>query len=214
MEINEIFESIQGEGSYAGYPTLFIRLSGCNRKCTWCDTKYHTKGSYYSLSTLKNIVNNSTTRMIVVTGGEPLLQLDELYDLISICKSKDWCLETNGDLITKKNIKKILDKFWYIAVSPKIVKTAKRCKKLFEKYFATTRWSAFKTRCDIKVVTDGNGGLNKNMFKYATCLMPLTTENPIINDKIRKEVWTLCTINDIIYCPRLHFELWGKRRRV
>jgi len=197
MKVNEIFESIQGEGEYAGYPALFIRLAGCNRKCKFCDTK-HNEGENINISKLKKIISYSKQDNVIFTGGEPLLQLDELVDLIKICNNKNFMLETNGDKITENNIELLFNLFSYVCVSPKDKKTAKRCKKLLET-------KTFPFFYDIKVVTDLK--LNKNLIPYATCLMPLTT-NKSSDTLTNQLVWKYCVENRIRYSPRLHVDVW------
>ncbi len=75
MKINEIFASIQGESTFAGLPCLFIRLTGCNLRCTWCDTEYaFDSGEEVSPEQLMSIVSSNGLNLVEITGGEPLLQ--------------------------------------------------------------------------------------------------------------------------------------------
>jgi len=81
MVITEIFKSIQGEGTRVGLPCIFIRLTGCNLRCTWCDTAYAFHGgTKYSTDEIVEKVHSlaggtlATTRLVEITGGEPLLQ--------------------------------------------------------------------------------------------------------------------------------------------
>jgi 7-carboxy-7-deazaguanine synthase len=81
MVITEIFKSIQGEGTRAGLPCIFIRLTGCNLRCTWCDTAYAFQGgTKYSVNEIVDKIHSlagdtlSATRLVEITGGEPLLQ--------------------------------------------------------------------------------------------------------------------------------------------
>ena len=81
MEITEIFKSIQGEGTRAGLPCIFVRLTGCNLRCTWCDTAYAFHGgTKYSvdevLAQVSALAGNGAGRvpLVEITGGEPLLQ--------------------------------------------------------------------------------------------------------------------------------------------
>ncbi|HKM13904.1 MAG TPA: 7-carboxy-7-deazaguanine synthase QueE, partial [Candidatus Methanomethylophilaceae archaeon] len=74
MKIYETFTSLQGEGLMMGVPTFFIRTSGCNLDCYWCDTKYaFDEGKYYDVTALAEL---STVSHICITGGEPMLQKD------------------------------------------------------------------------------------------------------------------------------------------
>jgi len=81
MVITEIFKSIQGEGTRAGLPCIFVRLTGCNLRCTWCDTEYAFHGgTKYSLAEIREKVDGLAgqgpwrTSLVEITGGEPLLQ--------------------------------------------------------------------------------------------------------------------------------------------
>jgi 7-carboxy-7-deazaguanine synthase len=75
MKINEIFYSIQGESSFAGLPFAFIRLSGCNLRCSYCDTEYaFHEGTQMSVPEIMKAIEPFPTRLALVTGGEPLLQ--------------------------------------------------------------------------------------------------------------------------------------------
>lgn len=84
IKINEIFHSIQGESSYAGNRTVFIRTTGCNLRCTYCDTKYsYHEGEMWSLEKILEQVKSYDAEYICITGGEPLLQ-PEIHKLINI----------------------------------------------------------------------------------------------------------------------------------
>ena len=75
LKVAKIFYSIQGEASYCGYPCVFVRLSGCNLQCTYCDTKYaRTGGTWLSLGTIVKRVLLYKCGLVELTGGEPLLQ--------------------------------------------------------------------------------------------------------------------------------------------
>ena len=98
MIINEIFKSIQGETSYAGLPCAFIRVTGCNLRCSYCDTTYaYEDGKEMSLSTIPESIAGFKTKIVCVTGGEPLsnndtpLLLEEL-----LVKNYTVLVETNG----------------------------------------------------------------------------------------------------------------------
>lgn len=79
MKISEIFYSIQGEGKLAGMPSVFIRTSGCNLRCTWCDTPYASwdpTGQDMTIAQILDAVKPHPTRHVVITGGEPMIQSD------------------------------------------------------------------------------------------------------------------------------------------
>lgn len=114
MKINEIFPAIQGEGKNAGIPTIFVRLSGCNLKCNFCDTKYHVDGQEYSSRDLVKKIASYGMRDITVTGGEPLLQREELFKLQEYMPGRRFHLETNGTIYDDR-----LKNFYSVTVSPK-----------------------------------------------------------------------------------------------
>ncbi len=99
MKINEIFYSLQGEGTQIGLPTVFIRTSGCNLRCDWCDTKYAWDGGEeYTTQEILAEISNHPVKRVCITGGEPLIQ-DDLLDLIDkLVQSYEISIETNGSL--------------------------------------------------------------------------------------------------------------------
>ena len=100
LRINEIFYSLQGEARTVGLPTIFIRLTGCPLRCTYCDTEY----AFYERNTLSfeeivNTISQYKTPYITVTGGEPLAQAECTLLLAELCdKGYDVSLETSGAL--------------------------------------------------------------------------------------------------------------------
>lgn len=102
LKVNEIFLSIQGEGISTGLPTIFIRLTGCNLRCSYCDTTY--SYNYGSLMTIEQIVNKIKTygyKRICITGGEPLLQND-IIKLLDKLTDYEVNIETNGSVDISK----------------------------------------------------------------------------------------------------------------
>jgi len=96
--VNEIFHSIQGESTHAGLPCVFVRLTGCNLRCAYCDTAYaYDEGRPMQISEILDSIAVFRCNMVEVTGGEPLLQ-DKTPDLISGLLRKNYrvLLETNG----------------------------------------------------------------------------------------------------------------------
>ena len=115
LQISEIFYSIQGESSHAGYPCLFFRLSGCNLRCSYCDAKYtyEEPGSPTPLNTLLSEAARYPKALIEITGGEPLLQVG-VYPLMEalLAAGRTVLLETNGSLSiarVPREVVKIID---------------------------------------------------------------------------------------------------------
>lgn len=95
-KINEIFYSLQGEGHHEGYPSVFIRFSGCNLSCPFCDTK-HDKGIFMDDDAIIHAVKLYKADWIVLTGGEPALSIDaDLIHLLRRATGKKIAIETNG----------------------------------------------------------------------------------------------------------------------
>ena len=114
LKINEIFFSIQGESSLAGYPTVFVRTSGCHLRCTYCDTTYaYYEGEKRSLDEIIVEVQKHPARHVCLTGGEPLLQPESLDLMKKLCDlGYIVSLETSGDLTCEgidPRVKKIID---------------------------------------------------------------------------------------------------------
>lgn len=97
MKVNEIFYSIQGEGHYAGTPAVFVRLQGCNLKCKFCDTN-HSSGKEMSNVMILQEVQKYPAKVVIITGGEPLLQdIEPLVDTLQKHRYKV-NIETNGTI--------------------------------------------------------------------------------------------------------------------
>jgi 7-carboxy-7-deazaguanine synthase len=112
--IHEIYDSLQGESTYAGLPCIFIRTTACHLRCSYCDTKHaFYKGKEYNVDTLIDKVNSYNIPLVEITGGEPLLQ-NNVYTLLSRLCSLNYTvlLETSGAVSIKnvdRRVKIILD---------------------------------------------------------------------------------------------------------
>jgi 7-carboxy-7-deazaguanine synthase len=104
ITVNEIFYSIQGESTYAGRRCVFVRLTACDLRCTWCDTPYaFHEGRKQELETVLDRVSSYECDLIEVTGGEPLLQ-EGVYPLMDalLARGKTVLLETGGHRSTAR----------------------------------------------------------------------------------------------------------------
>lgn len=100
LKVNEIFYSIQGESTYAGFPCVFVRLSGCNLRCAYCDTRYaYDEGRILEIEEIIRRVGIYRCSLVEITGGEPLLQ-KETPELIHRLRESKYkvLIETNGSL--------------------------------------------------------------------------------------------------------------------
>ncbi|WP_304211730.1 radical SAM protein [Phocaeicola plebeius] len=111
-KINEIFYSLQGEGFHVGTPAVFVRFSGCNLKCEFCDTR-HEEGVMMSDEEIVEQVCQYPCKTVILTGGEPGLWVDE--DLVAALHKvgKYVCIETNGTCVLPESID-------WVTCSPKL----------------------------------------------------------------------------------------------
>ena len=102
LQVTEIFHSIQGESSFAGQPCVFIRLTGCPLRCTWCDTNYAFYGGQrLTFDTILEQVKSYNCRLVEVTGGEPLSQSATGALISQLCdEGLEVLLETSGAIDT------------------------------------------------------------------------------------------------------------------
>lgn len=125
-KVNEIFYTLQGEGAHSGIPAVFIRFSGCNLRCPWCDTEF----ASHTDMTAEDIVNEALTlydipnqrhKMVVLTGGEPSLQVDKA--LVDALHQAGFyiCIETNGTHPLPEGID-------WITCSPKVMNERRMAK--------------------------------------------------------------------------------------
>jgi len=123
MKVVEVFKSIQGEGVYTGVPVVFVRMGGCNLACEWCDTKYSWGDEFieYGVDELVAEIEACADgcKTICFTGGEPMLQQDELEGVAMLLHVKEYTLhvETNGTIPPERIMSRCID-FW--SVSPKM----------------------------------------------------------------------------------------------
>lgn len=111
-KINEIFYSLQGEGAHTGVPSVFVRFSGCNMKCSFCDTQHH-DGKMMTDDEIADVVNNYPGRWIILTGGEPTMWIDSKF--VAYLKERTGkmvAIETNGTNPVPEGID-------WVTVSPK-----------------------------------------------------------------------------------------------
>lgn len=172
--INEIFYSLQGEGYFTGTPSVFIRFSGCNLKCPFCDTD-HSGFTEMSLQEIVAEAGKYPARHIVLTGGEPSLAIDE--KLVAELKSQDSrrvAIETNGTRPLPSNID-------WVTLSPKFECSVESAKLAI-------------SRCDeLKVVYQGQDlSIYDNIAATHRFLQPCDTGNERINTAITRKAVDEC----------------------
>ncbi|WP_305239300.1 7-carboxy-7-deazaguanine synthase QueE [uncultured Muribaculum sp.] len=170
MKINEIFYSLQGEGYFSGTPSVFIRFCGCNLNCPFCDTDHITANMELSDEDILSVIAEWPSRHVVLTGGEPSLQVTS--ELISKLHDKGYYVqaETNGTV-------RLPDAIDWIACSPKtekiaydevdeikIIYTGTNTNHQFIRHFETVKAKCYNLQpCDV-------GIQQKNVELMAECI--------------------------------------------
>jgi 7-carboxy-7-deazaguanine synthase len=223
LKIAELFYSIQGEGSLVGVPSVFIRTSGCNLRCAWCDTPYTSwqpEGADLTLGQIVDEVKAHPARHVVVTGGEPMIA-PEIVPLTERLRGLGWhiTIETAGTVFQPVACD-------LMSISPKLANST-----------PNGRWAAQHDRLRIqpevllelmgrypyqlKFVIEKPDDLEEVRALIGTLeadrgrviLMAEGTDR----DRLRERaVWLaeICKQEGFRFSPRLHVELWGNRRGV
>lgn len=165
MRINEIFYSLQGEGCNTGRPAVFVRFSGCNIKCPFCDTE-HQKGENWSVDGIVDEVCKYPAKLVILTGGEPTMFVtDELIDKLH-ARNKQIAIETNGT-------RKVNPKIDFITLSPKF-------------QYVSEAKLAIQNCNELKVVFSGSNDMSDfdNINADYYYIQPCDTGNSDNNQKI------------------------------
>lgn len=172
-KINEIFYSIQGEGINAGVPAVFIRFSGCNLSCPFCDTE-HNEGRMMTADDIVTEVKKYPSRLTVVTGGEPSLFIDDrLVDALHAI-GRSIAIETNGT-------RKLPSGIDHVTLSPKDA-------------FCDGAQPVIDSCDELKVVYCGHNdpGRYENIDARARVLQPCDTGDPVRNAKLTADALDYC----------------------
>jgi 7-cyano-7-deazaguanosine (preQ0) biosynthesis protein QueE len=227
LKVSEIFYSLQGEGTNAGRPVVFLRTSHCNLACTWCDTKYTWDWDNYDyltevkeMSTEDLIISISRyqSRHLVITGGEPMIQQKQLLHLIRKVKEMGYFIEieTNGTILPDRYLNDLVDQW---NVSPKLESSLiERSAREIEKcYLFFTNHS----KCYFKYVINDSGDLQElqdvvKKYRIPTNRIILIPQGKDKNEIIARGKWLseICKAKGYILSLRLQILLWSNRRGV
>jgi 7-carboxy-7-deazaguanine synthase len=229
MLISETFYSVQGEGSLVGVPSVFVRTSGCNLRCTWCDTPYaswNPEGTEMSVDEIMAVVQREPTRYVVVTGGEPMVAKGMLELLAQLrAAGKHVTIETAGT-IEPQGVPCDL-----ASISPKLAHStpseAKAGKAWAEKHErlrlqpeVLRAWCSnydfqlkfvIATEADVEEVRRVVASIEVPVSPEKILLMP----EGITQEALRaRQAWLVdvCKRNGWRYSPRLHIDLFGNKR--
>ncbi len=228
MLVSEIFHSLQGEGELIGVPSVFIRLSGCNLRCSWCDTPFASwepEGENLSIEQILERVSAHPVRHVVLTGGEPMIAAD-IHGLASALKQLGHhiTIETAGTVPPGGIVCDLA------SLSPKLSNSAPgdRLPAAWQERHERTRrqpgvvsnWIRHYP-FQLKFVVSGPSDLDEiealvretgvSVAPTKILLMPEGTTPGTLQ---ARAVWLseLCKSKGYRYAPRLHIELYGNRR--
>ncbi|RPF83894.1 MAG: 7-carboxy-7-deazaguanine synthase QueE [Roseibacillus sp. TMED18] len=226
MLISELFYSVQGEGLLAGVPSVFVRTSGCNLRCRWCDTPYASsepEGEPQAVEEIVARVREYPARHVVLTGGEPMLAKG-IEDLAGMLKEAGYhiTIETAGT-IEPDGIACDL-----ASLSPKLADStpdaeqfgegwSKRHEESRIQHEVLNAW-AVGYSCQFKFVVSDSGDMEeiKEILEAVTprpepgrvLLMPEGTSSATLQERSQM-VAELCKETGYRFCPRLHIDLYG-----
>jgi 7-carboxy-7-deazaguanine synthase len=224
MRLSEMFYSVQGEGMLAGVPSVFIRTTGCNLRCSWCDTPYTSwqpEGSEYALDQILGFVGQHPTRHVVITGGEPML-VSAIVELTGRLRAlgQHITIETAGtvDQPVQCDLMSISPKLanstpaeepWrtrheQLRLQPDVLRS------LMARYPYQLKF-VMAAEPDIAEVRDLVAKLDADPARVL--LMPEGVDRDILRDR---GIWlsSLAMREGFRLSPRLHVELFGNRRGV
>ena len=227
MRIAEIFHSIQGEGLLAGVPSVFVRTSGCNLRCDWCDTPYASwkpEGTEISVSEIANKISEWNCNHVILTGGEPMISPD-LPELATVLKKqgKHITIETAGTL-PPNGIPCDL-----ASISPKLsnsIPPVERDPAWAKKHEATrlrpeviTPWIRnYDFQLKFVVSTENDLAEIKDLLSHLPSVpfdrILLMPEGIDVKTLAARSPWLveICKREGFRFCPRLHIELFGHTR--
>jgi len=220
MKVVEIFGSIQGEGLLIGCPTVFIRFSGCNLRCRWCDTSYAFKeGKEMAVSAIfGSVLLTSNCKWVCLTGGEPLLQDKRQLELLLQAfrgVGKKITVETNGTIKPPEYLLENVD-LW--SVSPKLTNSGMKDKLNIEalRMFAGAQAAQFKFVIErLEDVNEAFQTMDANNIHGTVILQPQGYGDFMSTlRKIAEYVKANYSHRDVRILPQLHILMYGHRKGI
>ena len=235
----EIFHTLQGEGVSMGLPSVFIRSSLCNLRCTWCDTAYtwnwegtkwdHEDGEKYAksdyiveleTSAVADLVADYHCLNVVLTGGEPLLQQPAWFSIIKHLRERDpkyrFEIETNGTQLPDDDMAQAVDQWNVSAKLSNSGNSAKlRIKEEAMTFFASSdkAWFKFVIQSEQDLAEVQQLEAQFSIPKERILLMPEGRDEVTLQSR-RLWLADLCRDQGYRFSDRLHIQLWGSKRGV
>jgi len=207
MKVNEIFLSIQGESLSSGFPTIFVRFTGCNLRCLYCDTTYaYEEGQELTPSEIYEQIRKLGYRRVCITGGEPLIQKD-INILLELLDDYYVTIETNGSIPLKNIIMGEKHSFVMDMKGP-----SSGCSKnmLFENFNFLTQKDEIKFIIGNREDYDWAKTIIKGHYKLGTI-----TLSPLYGHIEYESIidWILQDKLDVRFQIQLHKLIWGQDKR-
>ena len=209
LKINEIYHSIQGESSYSGLPCVFVRLTYCNLRCSYCDTEYaFYEGKDMSIKQIIKKINSFKCNLVEITGGEPLLQKNCIKLINELEKNnKKVLIETGGSLSIQNISKKT-----HIILDLKCPSSNMENKNLWENLDYIKKTDEIKFVVGNKVDYEWTKNIIKKYDLENKChLLISPVYDKIDNEKIIN--WILKDNLKIRFQIQLHKEIWDKDKK-
>lgn len=209
LKINEIYYSIQGETSFSGLPCVFIRLTYCNLRCSYCDTEYaFYEGRNLEINQIIKKVNSFKCNLVEITGGEPLLQKDYIKLIEALEKNnKKVLIETGGSLTIKD-----ISKNTHIILDLKCPSSNMEHKNLWENLNYIKKTDEVKFVIGSKIDYDWTKKIIKKYNLENKCLILISpVYGEIDNQKIID--WILKDNLKVRFQIQLHKEIWDKDKK-
>ncbi len=209
LKINEIYHSIQGESSYSGLPCVFVRLTYCNLRCSYCDTEYaFYEGKDMSIKQIIKKINSYKCNLVEITGGEPLLQKNCINLINELEKNnKKVLIETGGSLSIQNISKKT-----HIILDLKCPSSNMENKNLWENLDYIKKTDEIKFVVGNKVDYEWTKNIIKKYDLENKChLLISPVYDKIDNEKIIN--WILKDNLKIRFQIQLHKEIWDKDKK-
>ncbi|MEM9479947.1 MAG: 7-carboxy-7-deazaguanine synthase QueE [Verrucomicrobiota bacterium] len=229
MRISEIFYSVQGEGTLVGVPSVFVRTSGCNLRCRWCDTMYASwkpEGENATVEEVLEEVVRHPAKHVVLTGGEPMVA-NGIHELAAALHSagKHITIETAGTVLPDGIACDLA------SLSPKLSNSTPETGEIHDKWIdqhearrlqpdvlaAWVELYSFQLKFvvreagDIEEIEELIASIGSSISSDRVLLMPEGTESEVLQARTDLVV-ELCQKKGYRFCPRLHIELFGNTR--
>ncbi len=209
LKINEIYYSIQGESSFSGLPCIFIRLTYCNLRCSYCDSEYtFHNGEKMDIKDIINQIKQYPCKLVQVTGGEPLFQKNCINLLKTLVEEQyNVLLETSGSLSIEKVPKEVINIIDFKCPSSKMQK-----KNLWENL------DYIKNNDQIKFVIGNKEDYEwtkDKIYKYNLDKKCEILISPVYNNIKSEEIvnWILKDNLKVRFQIQLHKEIWPEEKR-